>query len=467
MKYCVSAAEFVSTPEIDRIGTLRYSRFGLIALFGILYVGVFAMAGANLVIPNLVPLFLKGWNFSNAVIGILIGTIPAVINVMVNPVVSVASDRVRTRFGRRSPFMYIGVPGVAVTLIVMGILTWAAPALVRSITGLLTPGQLIVAVMAFLMIWFQVFSNLGLSIFYYFCTDVVPGRLIGRFMAIFMLFNSAGGFFFSYVMMPLAERYMPLVFILEGMFLLAAFLMIFLFVREGRYPVPAKKKGISGEAWRFLKECFGSRFYLLVFLGFAINDVSTLCRGFFSALYAQELGISLTEYGRILSICSLICAGLTIPLGLVIDRIKPFRVYIWGAVLIVITNTVGFLIVRDAGTFTLIVLGNAVVYTLQMASQLPSFVSLFPREQYGQFSAANAIFSTALMALFSYFGGAFIDLMGHYRYMFLWDAVFTAVGLVVLGIVYVEWRRGGDDSSGTVLEEESGSGGGRERAISL
>ena len=79
-------------------------------------------------------------------------------------VVSVASDRVRTRFGRRSPFMYVGVPGVAVTLIVMGILTWAAPALVRSITGLLTPGQLIVAVMAFLMIWFQVFSNLGLSI---------------------------------------------------------------------------------------------------------------------------------------------------------------------------------------------------------------------------------------------------------------------------------------------------------------
>ena len=164
MKYCVSAAEFVSTPEIDRIGTLRYSRFGLIALFGILYVGVFAMAGANMVIPNLVPLFLKGWNLSNAVIGILIGTIPAVINVMVNPVVSVASDRVRTRFGRRSPFMYVGVPGVAVTLIVMGILTWAAPALVRSITGLLTPGQLIVAVMAFLMIWFQVFSNLGLSI---------------------------------------------------------------------------------------------------------------------------------------------------------------------------------------------------------------------------------------------------------------------------------------------------------------
>ena len=155
----------------------------------------------------------------------------------------------------------------------------------------------------------------------------------------------------------------------------------------------------------------------------------------------------MTEYGRILSICSLICAGLTIPLGLVIDRIKPFRVYIWGAVLIVITNTVGFLIVRDAGTFTLIVLGNAVVYTLQMASQLPSFVSLFPRERYGQFSAANAIFSTALMALFSYFGGAFIDLMGHYRYMFLWDAVFTAVGLVVLGIVYVEWRRGAQSAA--------------------
>lgn len=441
MKYCVPPAEFVSEPEIDRIGTLKYTRLGLVVLFGILYIGVFTMAGANLVIPNLVPIFLKQQNLSNAVIGILIGSIPAIINVVVNPVVSVYSDRTRTRFGRRAPFMYIGITGVSGTLIAIGILTWSAPGLLRHISGLLTPAQFIIAVMAFFMIWFQVFSNLGLSIFYYFCTDVVPGRLIGRFMAIFMLFNSAGAFFFSYFMMPIAEKHMPWVFILEGVFLLMAFSLIFFFVREGKYPVPIVKKGFVAETWRFFRECFGVRFYVLVFLGFAINDVSTLCRGFFSALYARELGISLAEYGKILSICAIICAALTIPLGLVIDRIKPFRIYILGAILIVITNTVGFLMVKDARTFTWIVLGNAVVYTFQMASQLPSFVALFPKERYGQFSAANAIFSTALMAFFSYCGGVFIDFMGDYRYMFLWDAVFTAVGLIILGFVYVEWQR--------------------------
>lgn len=450
MKYCVAQEEFITVPETNRIGTLTYTRMGLISMFLVLYIGVFAMSGVGLAVPNLVPIFLKQMDLSNAVIGILIGSIPAVINVVVNPIVSVKSDRTRTRFGRRSPFMYVGVPGVAFCLITIGLLTIYTPKIAEELIGILSPAQFTIVSMAFFMIWFQVFSNLGLSVFYYFCTDVVPGKLIGRFMAIFMLFNAAGGFFFSYVMMPLAQKNMPLVFILEGVGLLFAFLLIFVTVREGKYPVPVveptKGANFFQQTMRFFKECFGIRFYVLVFLGFAVNDVSTLCRGFFSALYAKDLGMDLAEYGKLLSICAVICAGLTIPLGLVIDKINPFRVYIIGAITIVITNFAGFFLVKDALSFQWVVLANAVVYTLQMASQLPSYVVLFPKERYGQFSAANAIFSTGLMAIFSYVGGAFIDLMGDYRYMFLWDAVFTTIGLVILVIVYFDWiKYGGPD----------------------
>ena len=38
-------------------------------------------------------------------------------------------------------------------------------------------------------------------------------------------------------------------------------------------------------------------------------------------------------------------------------------------------------------------------------------------------------------------GGAFIDMMGDYRYLYLWDAVFTAVSLVFMLLVYRAWKR--------------------------
>jgi hypothetical protein len=38
-------------------------------------------------------------------------------------------------------------------------------------------------------------------------------------------------------------------------------------------------------------------------------------------------------------------------------------------------------------------------------------------------------------------GGAFIDMMGDYRYLYLWDAVFTAGSLVFMLLVYRAWKR--------------------------
>ncbi len=442
-------AEFVTAPETLRVGTLRYTRLSLLTLFGMLYMGVFAMTSVNMVVPNLVPIFLKQMDLSNAVIGILIGTIPFSINIVVNPVISFRSDRSRTRFGRRMPYIMVGIPGVSAILIAMGLLILFAPEWSFRLAAWLTPAQMTIAAMAFFMIALQVFINSGLSVFFYLFADVVPGKVIGRFMAIYMLFNACGAFFFSYVMMPLAKTNMPLVFIAEGVLLLAVFAVIVFGVKEGGYPPPPRREAAKNAALRdgavFLRECFGIPFYVLVFAGFAINDVSTICRALFSSLYAQELGMSLDQYGVVLSYGTIIWAVLSLPLSLVIDRLTPLRVYMLGSGVIVLVNIWSFLFVRDTRTFTLACVFAALVYALQMASQLPSYVALFPKERYGQFCAANAIFSTALLAAFSYGGGQFIDLMGgDYRYMYLWDAVFTLTGLLVLVAVYRQWKsRGG------------------------
>ncbi len=443
-RYSVAPEKFVVQPETYRVGTLQYTRIGLIGLFGVLYFGVFALISFGLVVPTLMPLCLKEFGLSNAMIGLLVGGIPAMVNVFANPFFGFRSDRLRTAIGRRKPFILIGIPGLALSLMILGMLPLAAPAVAQACFNWFSPRAFLLVATAFFLVLFQVFNNMGMSTFFYLCADVVPGRLIGKFMSILMLFNAAGGFFFSYVMMPLADRMMPLVFIAEGLLLLIAFGVVFWKVREGRYPLPPPKDGNFIEGVRsFFRECFSCRFYVLLFLGFAINDVSTLCRGNFSSIFAQTLDMDLTAIGRVLGYGTIVSAFLSIPLSFLVDRIKPLRVYMGGAILIVLVNIWSFFYVDSSSTYTVAMVAAATVYALQTASQLPCYVALFPKNRYGQFSAANAIFSTGLVALFSYGSGQFIDWMGEYRYMYAWDAVFTAVGVAILVLVYRGWKRYG------------------------
>ncbi len=448
-KYCVPSSEFVSEPEPYRIGTLRYTKLGLLLVFFILYTGVFALGAMRQLTPALLPIFLKQMNLSNMAIGVLLGTVPCCINVIANPWISFRSDRLRTRFGRRMPFMLIGVPGLSVTLITLGCFIQFGPELAQKLARAIPPEIFTIVVIGFLMVSFQAFTNMGVSVFYYFCTDVIPGKVIGRFMAIFMIFNSAGGFFFATILMPLAEQHMPLVFIAEGVMFLAAFTLVFLTVREGKYPPPPPKTDHSLFAGikTFFRESFGIPFYVLIFLGFAINDVSTICRGMFNSLYAtQQLGMSADQFGKVISYGMLVNVLLGLPLGMVIDRLKPFRIYMFGALLIIITNIWAFFFVKDTKTFTICAVIMAIVYDFQLVSAIPSWVMFFPKERYGQFSAACAIFSTGLIALFSYAAGTFIDIVGDYRYMFVWDTFFTSAGFVFLVIIYRKWLQyGGPD----------------------
>lgn len=443
-KNCVATTDYVSVPEKYRIGTLSYTKLGVFSLFAILYMGVFAMASVAQIVPNLMPIFLNKMNLSNAVIGVLIGSIPSVVGVMVNPFVSFRSDRARTPIGRRIPFMIIGIPGISLCLIGIGLLIKFAPALSESLKNWITPAQFTIISIAFFMVLLQIFNNMGLSIFFYLFTDVVPGLYIGKFMSLFILFNAMGGFFFSYFLMPIAETNIPLVFILEGLLLLFAFSFIIFRVKEGKYTTPPPKADSANflvGCKTFLRECYGSLFYIFVFLGFAINEVSTLCRGMFSSLYAIELGMTMTEFGKVLSYGTLVCATMSIPLSFIVDRCGSLRVYIVGGIIIVFVNIWGFSFVKDSNTFLIMAILSSVVYSLQMASQLPSLVALFPKNRYGQFSAAMNICTVTLIAIFSYCGGKFIDFMnGDYRYMFIWDAIFTAIALVFLILVYRKWK---------------------------
>ena len=74
------------------------------------------------------------------------------------------------------------------------------------------------------------------------------------------------------------------------------------------------------------------------------------------------------------------------------------------------------------------------------------FVALLPTAQYGQFSSANAMVVSIFLILANAGGGAFVDLLG-YQYIYVWDFLFTGLGLFALFMLYCGWkRRGGRES---------------------
>ncbi|MFZ4776550.1 MAG: MFS transporter, partial [Terrimicrobiaceae bacterium] len=92
-------------PKTYHCGTLTYTKAGLFAVFAWLLWGDFCLTLMETVVPTVLPLKLKALGCSNAMMGVILATIPSILNIGVNPYVSFKSDRFRSRWGRRLPFI--------------------------------------------------------------------------------------------------------------------------------------------------------------------------------------------------------------------------------------------------------------------------------------------------------------------------------------------------------------------------
>ena len=426
-------------------GTLSYTRLQLFFTFMWMFFGVFAFCLMEALVPSLVPLSLKQFGSSNALIGLLIGSIPAGLNFIINPIISSLSDRTRSRYGRRIPYLIFATPVVTLFLILIG---WAPE--LGCILGDFLPSEVDTATLtliflAVLIVGFQVFNLFIASIFYYVAPDVIPHEVLGRFMSCWNVIGAATGFFFSRYILPLGKEFMNWVFTFVALFYFAAFILVCVKVKEGKYPLPEKQDKNWGSLFcSFFRECYSLWFYRLFFIVAAMNSVSVCCRNLFQIFFAEEdLGMSLQTYGKILSYGGVVALILAFPLGYLVDRFHPIRIYMAGMIAVIITNLVGFFLVRDTETFLIFSLLLAAVYALQTTSTLPLFAAIYPPKKYGQFSSAGAMVNAMMLVVFNWLAGKFIDWIGDYRYIYMWDFIFTSVAMAGMYLVYRQWKKQG------------------------
>lgn len=428
------------------IGTLRYTFPKLVMLFIWLLLGSFGFALISSAVPVMLPLTLREMNANNLLIGLLVGSTPALINMLLNPIISVRSDRTRTSWGRRRPYLLIATPAITMLMLLIG---WSGRLLqIFGVPEIWIPA-IAIGLTGVLIVGYQVFYLFVGSTIYYLFVDVVPLHYLGRYMALFNLICSLKGFIFNRWFVKYAENAAPLLYTGLALFFLVCMLVMILLVKEGSYP-PIKEEAHKVSLWKsvkiYFRECFTIPFYLCLFLAVAINSTSTVCRSLFGVFFAQKnLGLSLEDYGIVQSYCALLSMCLAIPFGWLNDKIHPLKVQIGGACAVVLANIAAFVLIKEYTSFMVCMIIIAAAYALQNSSALPLTAALFPRSRYGQFGSAQAVFVSVILIAANTIGGIFMDWVKDYRYLFAWDFVLTFAAIIALLVVYRYWKRYGGE----------------------
>ena len=74
---------------------------------------------------------------------------------------------------------------------------------------------------------------------------------------------------------------------------------------------------------------------------------------------------------------------------------------------------------------------------------MPLYMTIFPKDRFGQFSSAQAIFVSFAMIAGTWLAGAFLDLMQNYRMIFVWSITFQVVSVALVLVVYRYWIKFG------------------------
>ncbi len=442
-----------------RVGTLVYDRAGLTNVFFWMLWGDFCL---NLmdsgVQPSVIPLQLNKYGASLSAIGFLTGTVVEIMSIVMVVIVSTWSDRHRGWLGRRMPFMLYATPPLAICLIALGFspqlagwLQHVAP----HVFGGIAISSLVVGVISVTMIGYKFFDLFPQSVYYYLFADVIPQKVMGTFATLFRACSTAGVLFFNYVLLKHAEDNPGMICVLAAALYVASFVMLCLMVREGEYPPPRPpergpllKRGFE-TIRRYVNDCYSIRYYwkFYAFSFFFICGLQPFSR--FVLFYGRQ--VTHGDLGR-LGKRSLRCAGLSckwprlLSIGPVIDRLHPIRAGMIGQALMMASAAAGFYCISGPRSFTLLMSITFIAIALGQGSYASLLPRILPREQYGQFcSATSMLWHFGLMVTLPICGKV-MDVMGD-RYVFAWFAVSSGVGLVLLYVLYLDWKKlGGDEN---------------------
>lgn len=399
--------------EHPPIPPLRFPQSLLLSCAGLGVGMIFAFFNAQL------PLYLHNYNVPSQWIGPLTNE-RSFAGAIVLPLVGRLSDRIHTRWGKRRPFFLVGVPLLAVALVVMGL---HPPVEIMLTTVFLAGGFLFIA----------------LGPYQTLMADITPSEQRGRVSSAVALAGLAGAVLVSVLAGTLWDEHRDVVFFATAAILVLSFAVTFLTVREPAHhfasaarskPAPPPAARVGGRV--YLRDL--RRYHQLVRYSAAMSLYWLAAGGatpFITLFGTQTLGLSGDAASTLFLVLVLSTAAGTVGVGVLADRVGKKRVLHAGLGLFVLA-ALAATAVQDAwqAVPVLVVagLGNACPTVLSV----PILADLAPRRRAGEFIGLGSFVWSVVQPLGAFCAGALVEITHSTRWAFGFAGVVMALAVLAL-----------------------------------
>ena len=442
-----------STSKLWTVGTLTYGTAGIASLFFWLLWGDFAWSMKERAVTSVATLMIKSFEVSDFTYGLLILAFPNCTNVILGPFVSYYSDRHRSRFGRRIPFLAFTLPFIIAGMVGLAL----TPKLGENLQQLVG-GEVIsrnaACLLCFSVFWilFDFGNSLANTIFTALVNDVVPVKFLGRFFGLFRAISLGAGIFFNYCLMGQAETHATTIFLGLAALYFVGFSTLLVKVKEGEYPSVEKEKDKpAGGIFilrTYIKECFSTSYYRILLCAVPLAGLANIPFNAYSIFQAKSLGVSMDSYGKYLAYTYAISFVLSYFLGSLADKFHPIRMGIFTTVLYGILSFVGYFYIDSASGFAIVLILHGVLSGCFMTTTASFGPRLFPKALFAQFYSAMWILQSMSWVIMAPLIGKMLDYTNNqYKYTLLMGGIFSILGTFALCIVYRWFQHLGGDSN--------------------
>ncbi len=408
--------------------------FGRSVSYGIANLGYGGFYALN---NFILSLYLKKFTKNNVIIG-LGGSTHSFEGAIIQPLIGTASDRLRSKWGRRRPFMLVGVP-ISVLFLML-----------TPLAAHLSEHYRLAAMVACIFL-FTITFNIAQDPYNALLPDITPeeqrGTVTGISMFIFLVGQAV------LLLLPAKIGSFSITsetkFILCGLLMLVTTAITCLLVKEPEHPAEVKVsapplKSIA-TALQGLKTLHQARKALSVsFLsGMGIGAVFP-----FLTLFVVKITGCTDNQAEMMALYLIASTTICVlPFGKLVDKIGPRGVLLIALICIAIASALG-MVVNTLGQITLVMIFAGVGNGAQFAAAYPLLYQLVPAEEVGFYTGLQSTALSIATPITSIVTGVLVN-RGGYRAIFVVCSVFVVGAIFALLTV----KRGVAPSEITAREE--------------
>jgi MFS family permease len=391
-------------------------------LLGMGHAGMWAIISFN---ESLMPLFVRGFTDSKLKVGFVVGLAGVAIST-IPPVIGYLSDRTRSRFGRRRPYIAAG----ALIVLVCWLVLPHAPSYAAIV---------LVAGVMHLAVAFADTPYLALI------GDVAPPSQRATASAYMQFMGIIGGMIYAAIASQLWDRYRDMTIYLVGVAFAGSMFTTIAFIKEPEAPPVEPPQ--SNNPLRYLKGLLKEKNIMKLLAAQLVSMAGFMSiYAYITSFSVEELGVSEGNSLYFFMVNTASMAIFVLPLGMLGDRMsRKTLVSIMYALSALTHFTYAF-----AQDFTHILIISGLV-ALPLAGIIvvgyAFLLDLIPEERTAEFVGLSSVSAGIPLFIGPVIGGRMIDMVG-YRALFISGALFIAAGFIIFQFIKLpqEKEDGSEDS---------------------